>query len=76
MWNDGKHIVWNHFCKVVRDEMECGLKSISKLSQEHIVLNPYSCMNVRLAVQLLSYSVGKILKEYYPESMHATAVLC
>eukprot|EP00795_Rhopilema_esculentum_P010443 gene10443-19147_t len=72
MWNDGKHIVWNHFCKVVRDEMGCGLKSISKLSQEHIVLNPYSCMNVRLAVQLLSDSVGKILKE----SMHATAVLC
>ena len=33
-------------------------------------------MNVRLAVQLLSDSVGKILKEYYPESMHATAVLC
>eukprot|EP00794_Sanderia_malayensis_P015486 gene15486-17064_t len=56
--------------------MSCGLKSISKLSQEHISLTPFSCMNVRLAVQLLSDSVAKVIKEYYPEEMHATADLC
>eukprot|EP00794_Sanderia_malayensis_P002687 gene2687-3109_t len=76
MWNNGKEIVWEHFCKIVQDEMYCGLKVAPKLSQEHVHLNPYSCMNVRLAVQVLSGTVSNILKEYYPESMHATSELC
>jgi len=62
--------------KIVQDEMKCGLKIAPRLSQEHVQLTPFSCMNVRLAVQLLSGTVSKILKEYYPESMHATSELC
>ncbi len=76
MWNNGKEIVWDHICKIVHDEMCCGLKIAPKLSQEHVQLNPFSCMNVRLAVQVLSQSVAKILKEYYPTSTHATSELC
>ena len=33
-------------------------------------------MNVRLAVQVLSESVAKILREYYPQELHGTAELC
>ena len=33
-------------------------------------------MNVRLAVQVLSESVSKILQEYYPQEFHGTAELC
>ena len=76
MWNNGKEIVWDHFRKIVYGDMNCGLKIAPKLSQEHVQLNPYSCMNARLAVQVLSSTVSKILKEYYPESTHATSELC
>ena len=43
---------------------------------EHVNLNPYSVMNVRLATQILSSSVSSVLYNYYPESMHGTAALC
>ena len=76
MWNNGKEIVWDHIRKIVDDEMNCGLKIALQLSQEYVQLNPYSCMNVRLAVQVLSSTVSNILKEYYPESTHATSELC
>ena len=71
LWNNGKQIVWDHFVKIVQDEMKCGLKIAPRLSQEHVQLTPFSCMKVRLAVQLLSGTVSKNLKKYYPESMHA-----
>ena len=73
LWNDGKEIVWKHFIKIVDDQLS--LKFMVKLTEEHIRLNPYSAMNVRLATQTLSESVGKILYQRYPEA-HATAELC
>ena len=76
MWNDGKNIIWYHFWQIVNDELKSGLKSIPKLSLEHVQLNPYSVMSVKLATQILSDSVSKILFEYYPEDTHATALLC
>ena len=45
MWNDGDHILWSHIRKLVNDDEVNGLK----LSQQHINLNPYSFINVRLA---------------------------
>ena len=73
LWNNGKGIVWKHFIKVVEDQLS--LKFMVKLTDEHIRLNSYSAMNVRLATQCLSESVGKILKSRYAGSS-ATAELC
>ena len=73
LWNNGKEIVWKHFTKCVEDQLS--LKFMVKLTDEHIRLNSYSAMNVRLATQTLSESVGKILQSKYPESS-ATAELC
>lgn len=75
MWNDGKDILWSHISKVAFDESMHGLKLIPKISEEHVRLTPYSRMNVRLAVQVLSESVSNILYEYYPDA-HGTAELC
>ena len=73
LWNYGKEIVWKHFIKIVEDQLS--LKFMVKLNDEHIKLNSYSAMNVRLATQSLSESVGKFVQSKYPES-NATAELC
>lgn len=76
MWNDGKQIIWHHFMKLVQDELNSGLKLLPKLTFEHVNLNPYAVMSVRLATQVLSESVGRVLKHYYPEETHGTATFC
>ena len=44
----------------------------TKLTADHITLNPHSVMNVRLAAQVLSHAVGSIMAAYsgseYPET--------
>ena len=74
MWNDGREIVWNHLVRAVQDDGDKGLKLIVKLNAEHIRLNPYSKMNVRLTTQAPSESVGKHLN--LPRTYHGTADLC
>ena len=76
MWNDEREIVWNHLVKAVQDDGDKGLKLIIKLNAEHIRLNPYSKMIVRLATQVLSESVGKHLYTYHGPECHGTADLC
>ena len=76
MWNDGKEIIWSHIVKAVQDDENKSLKLISKLREEHIRLNPYSKMNVRLATQVLSESVSKHLYTYHGPECHGTADLC
>ena len=74
MWNDGREIVWNHLVRAVRDDGDKGLKLIIKLNAEHIRLNPYSKMNVRLATQVLSESVGKHLYTYHGSECHGKQI--
>ena len=76
MWNDGREIVWNHLVRAVQDDVDKGLKLIIKFNAKHIRLNPYSKMNVRLATQVLSESVGKHLYTYHGPECHGTADLC
>ena len=76
IWNDGREIVWNHLVRAVQDDGDKGLKLIIKLNAEHIRLNPYSKMNVRLTTQALSESVGKHLSTYHGPECHGTADLC
>ena len=79
MWSDGREIrIWNHPVRAVQDDGDKGLKLIIKLTAEHIRLNPYSKMNVRLATQVLSESGGKHLYiyTYHGPECHGTADLC
>ena len=47
-----------------------------QLSNEHIKLSPYSTTNVRLAVQVLSSTVSKVLLAYGPPKAAETACFC
>ena len=49
---------------------------VSKITNEHIKLTPYSVMNIKLAVQVLSDSVYHALTTYGPPEAVATARFC
>ena len=49
---------------------------MGKLSNEHIKLTTYSKMNVRLATQVLSSTVSKVLLAYGPPEAAETAHFC
>ena len=73
LWNDGHDIIWKRFAKIVEDQLI--LKDTVKLTDDHIRLTPYSAMNVKLATQTLSETVGKFLNRSYPKAC-ATVELC
>ena len=56
--------------------MDCGLKLVPKITNEHISLTSYSVMNVRLAAQVLSESVYQALTSYGPPEACGTAKYC
>ena len=66
----------NHISKLFTDDLDCGLHLVPKITNEHIKLTPYSVMNVKLAVQVLSDSVYQALKTYGPPEAIATANFC
>ena len=66
MWNNGLDILWSHVSRLYYEDLETWLHFLQKIIQEHIQLNSFSIMNVRLAVQILSLSVAHVLKEYGP----------
>ena len=42
MWNDGLYLLWSHISKLYYEDLDNGLKIMNKLTNDHIVLNPYS----------------------------------
>ena len=76
MWNDGMFLLWNHIADIFYEDQECGLHFFPKLTFEHIKLTPYSVMNVRLAAQVLSSTVSKVLSQYGPPEAAGTAEFC
>ena len=66
MWNIGLNILRSHVSRFYYEDLEMGLHFLPKITQEHIQLNSFSIMNVRLAVQILSSSVAHVLREYGP----------
>ena len=76
MWNCGMHILWKHVAQFYYADADSDLKLLPKLSYEHMNLTRYSCMNVRLAVQVLSETMGNVLKEFGPPEAAATAQFC
>ena len=67
-------IVESHFQNDYEDS-NCNLQYFPVLSEEHIYLTPYSLMNVRLAAQVLSESVGNMLLQFGPPDAAETAHL-
>ena len=61
MWNDGKDIIWTHIFKLAQDELSRDIKLAPKLTMDHVDLNPFSKMNVKLATQVLSQTTANIL---------------
>ena len=53
-----------------------GLQSLPNLTNEHIKFTPYSKMNVRLAAQVLSSTVSKVLLAYDPPEATETSHFC
>jgi len=76
MWNNDCFLLWDHVGKMFYEDRECGLHLFPKLTHDHIKLTPYSKMNVRLAVQVLSSTVANILSEYGPPEAKETARFC
>ena len=52
------------------------MKFVPKLTYEQISLSPYSVMNVRLATQVLSDSVGGVLLSFCSPDSHGTENFC
>ena len=76
MWNGGLFLIWNHINDIFLEQQECGLQLLPKITFEHVYLTPYSVMNVRLAAQVLSTTVSKVLSNYGPADAAGTAEFC
>ena len=76
MWNCGSFLTWNHISKLFYDDLDCVLKLVPNITNEHINLTSYSVMNVRLAAQVLSESVYQALTSYGPPEASGTAKYC
>ena len=76
MCKDGYFLLWNHIRQLFKEDLECGLHLVPKITSEHINLSPFSVMNVRLAAQVLSSSVSVALTTYGPAEARETAKYC
>ena len=54
----------DHFHKILDDELENGLKLNPKLTINHTQLSSFSCMNVKLAAQILSATNANTLNNF------------
>ena len=76
MWNNGFHLLWSHIAQMFHDDLLCGLQLFPKLTYDHIRLTSYSKMNVKLAAQVLSSTVGKTINQYGSPEFVETARFC
>ena len=76
MWNSGFFILWSHISQIYDEQLQSGLKFVPKLTSDHIYLTPYSVMRVNLAAQVLSDTVGNVLRQFGPPEATGTANFC
>ena len=76
MWNGGMFLLWNHIADIFYEDQECGLHIFPKLCIKHIKLTSYSIMNVKIAAQVLSSTVSKVLLKHGPLEAAGTAKFC
>ena len=73
MCKDGYFLLWNYIRQLFKEDLECGLHLVPKITTEHINLSLFSVMNVRLTAQVLSSSVSVALTTYGPAEARETA---
>ena len=76
IWNGSMFLLWNHIADIFYEDQECGPHILRKLCIELIKLTPYSIMNVKLAAQVLSSTVSKVLLKYGPLEAAGMAKFC
>lgn len=76
MWDDGKRLLWSHVKEFFYDDYNNGVHFLTKITYDHIHLTSYSKMNVKLAAQVLSDTMTKLLSQYGPKEAVAIAKLC
>ena len=76
MWNNGHYLIWEHTAKISHNELANGVKCTTKISPNHVKLNSFSCMNVKLAAQVLSATTSTLLNTYYGQETTRTANFC
>ena len=76
MWNSGFFLLWYHISTFYNSDLERGLKLVPKLTNDHVNLTPFSVIRVRLVSQVLSETVGNILKQFGPPEAAGTAEFC
>eukprot|EP00794_Sanderia_malayensis_P013429 gene13429-14809_t len=74
LWNNDMTMLWSHISELFYEDLECGLKLWPKLKYDHVKLNPFTAMNVKLAV--LSESIGNVLQKFGPPQAQGTAQFC
>lgn len=72
LWKDGQHILWQHIIDLYNMDQALHLRRTS-LTADHINLTSHSVMNVRLAAQVLSHQVGRVMQEYGGPEQQETA---
>ena len=70
------YLIWRHISDLYKEDLDCGLKLLPNLTADHIYLNSYSVMKVKLATQILSNSVGKALESFGPPDSKGTSQFC
>ena len=66
MWNNGSYMLWLHISSLYHENLNHSSKLVPKLKYEHINATPFSKMKVRLATQVLSETVGKVIEHFSP----------
>ena len=75
MWNNENYLLWSHISNIYQEDKQSGLHLLPKITYEHIYLTSFSKMNVRMAAQVLSATVGCVLQKFCPDAGE-TAAFC
>ena len=64
------------YYNVYKQDLDNGLHMLRKLSEDHILLNTYSVMKVKLAVNVLSDSTAEAPRQLMGDEASETSKLC
>lgn len=64
--NNDKDMIWPHICRVYQEEAGRQLRR-TKLTAEHVYLNPQSIMRVYLAAQVQKPELNRLLQCFFLE---------
>ena len=73
LWNNGKHLLWKHIVDLYEADRKNMVRTMPKLTNEHVYLTSYSKMRVNLATQVLSETVSNIMMAYSSSETQETA---